>query len=149
MGKKKKSDLEKAKDKTWKIFSRYIRIRDCIRFKDSLEEGICVTCKREYSLKQLQAGHFIPGRNNAVLFNEDVVYAQCASCNLAPPYGLGGNYIEYFVFMEHEWGRDKIDEFRRLKHTTLKWKSWDVEYIGEQYAKKTQALIDKYNREHS
>lgn len=146
---RKKSDLTKAKDKAWVAFSRYIRTRDCIRFRKSLTEGICVTCKRVYPIGQLQAGHFIPGRNNAVLLDERIVYSQCAGCNLAPPRGLGGNYIEYFVFMEHEWGREKIDEFRALKHQTKIMKAFDWSMEELKFKQKTDELLIAFNTQNA
>lgn len=139
------SSLSKAKKDCWTAFSLYIRTRDCIRFGNSLDRGICVTCQRPKLLKELQAGHFIPGRNNAVLFDERIVYSQCAGCNLAPPRGLGGNYVEYFVFMENEWGREKIDEFRALKHTTVKYTPQDLIEKKEYFKEKTKKLIEEFD----
>lgn len=138
---KTKSELKKAKEKAWNAFSRYIRTRDCIRFRNSLTEGICVTCKREYPYKKLVAGHFIPGRSNAVLVDERIVYSQCMGCNTNPPYGLGGNYIEYFIFMEHEWGRDKIDEFRALKHKTVVRKAYEWLVLADIFDEKYEKLV--------
>lgn len=137
---KKKTGKQKAKEKAWAAFSRYIRTRDCLRFRNSLDEGVCVTCKREYPFKHLQAGHFISGRGNAVLFDERIVYSQCSGCNVH----LRGNYVEYFVFMEQEWGRDMIDEFRALKHQTKIYKEFDYLRIEQEYTERTQALIDEH-----
>lgn len=141
-----KSDLARAKKKAWDSFSRYIRLRDCLRFTGDPEQGMCVTCKRPYSFKQLQAGHFIPGRSNAVLYDERIVFTQCIGCNGNPPYGKGGNYIEYFVFMENEYGRDKIDEFRALKNKTVKYSVVDHQLIEEKYKQKYQKLIEQYEK---
>lgn len=135
-----KSDKQKAKDKAWAAFSTYIRTRDCLRFKNSLTEGICVTCKREYPFKQLQAGHFISGRGNAVLFDERIVYSQCYGCNV----GRSGSYVEYFVFMEQEWGREMIDEFRALRHDTKIYKAFHFKELEQEFKDKTQALIDEH-----
>lgn len=134
------SELKKAKDKAWVAFSRYIRGRDCIRFTGDIEHGMCVTCKRPFPFKKLQAGHFIGGRSNAVLFDERIVYSQCGYCNAKPPRGLGGNYVEYFVFMEEEWGREKIDEFRALKGKIVQYKQFDYERIRKEYEEKFEAL---------
>lgn len=142
--KRKKSDLAKAKFKAWVAFSAYIRTRDCIRFKDSLDRGICITCKREFDYKQLQAGHFIGGRSNAVLFDERIVYSQCYGCNV----GLQGNYVEYFVFMEHEHGRDMIDEFRALKANTVIYKAFDFERIREEFNEKRLKLRAEWRAKH-
>lgn len=142
--KKTKSPTAVAKKEAWDVFSLYIRTRDCIRFKDSLTDGICVTCKREYAFTKLQAGHFIPGRSNAVLFDDRIVYSQCLGCNGNPPYGKGGNYIEYFVFMEHEWGREKIDEFRALKFKTVIYKLHDYLMIKQKFTEMRVDLIRQF-----
>ncbi len=140
MRKTAKTPLKKAKDKAWVEFSRYIRTRDCLRFTGDPEQGKCVTCNRSYPFKSLQAGHFIQGRMNAVLFDERIVYSQCLGCNGNPPMGKGGNYVEYFVFMEKEWGRDMIDEFLALKHQTVKYKVHDFERIEQEFKDKCAAL---------
>lgn len=142
---KKKSPLKVAKKAAWDQFSIYIRTRDCIRFRNSLTEGMCVTCKRVYPFTKLVAGHFIPGRNNSVLLDERLVYSQCGGCNTDPPYGLGGNYVEYFVFMETEWGREKIDEFRQLKHQTKIMKLFDWLAEEQKFKQKTDDLIQAFN----
>lgn len=139
--KKKKSPREIAKDAAWTQFSIYIRTRDCLRFSGFPDEGICITCRREYPFKRLSAGHFVAGRNNAVLYDERIVYSQCAGCNLNPPYGKGGNYVEYFVFMEKEWGRDKIDEFRALRHKNVKYDIEDFRRIKAEFKQKTIDLL--------
>ncbi len=130
------SELKRSKDKAWDTFSRYIRTRDCIRFTGTPENGMCVTCKKYLPFKKLQAGHFIAGRTNAVLFDEEAVYSQCYSCNV----GRGGAYVEYFVFMEEEVGRAKIDELRQKRHLSVKYKKQDYDQIRELYQSKLEAL---------
>lgn len=142
MAKKTKRAL--AKDKAWTAFSRYIRTRDCLRFTGTPDEGQCVTCNRFYPYKKLQAGHFIQGRGNAVLFDERLVYSQCLGCNGNPPMGKGGNYVEYFLFMEREWGRAKIDEFRDLKFQTVIYKEFDFVRIREEYDQKYHELLTNH-----
>lgn len=58
-----------------------------------------------------------------------------------PPYGKGGNYVEYFVFMEQEWGREKVDEFRALKQDTIVYKVHDFERLAEEFNTKTKVLL--------
>lgn len=139
--KKKRSPRQIAKDDAWTAFSIYIRTRDCLRFTDDPTEGMCVTCKRYYPFKQLQAGHFISGRGNAVLFDERLVYTQCVGCNGNPPYGKGGNYVEYFRFMLDEVGLEKIDEFRNLKSETKIYKEADFRELERLFKEKTTALF--------
>lgn len=135
----KPKSLSWHKNKAWVEFSKYIRTRDCIRFTGSPERGMCVTCKRPYDFKQLQAGHFIAGRTNAVLFDEEAVYSQCYACNV----GRGGAHVEYFVFMEQEHGRDKIDELRNKRHRTVIFKRTDYEQIRSEYRAKYESLLTR------
>ena len=150
MAKRKKSELSKAKDACWKAFSKYIRTRDCIRFNDSLYDGMCITCRREYPFKQLQAGHFIGGRNNAVLFDERIVYSQCGSCNVNPPYGLGGNYVEYTLFMMNSEGYTKegIEELTKLKHAIVKYTPDQLHEMKKQYKERTKELEKEWKAKH-
>lgn len=145
----KKTAYKKSKEIAWKQFSIYIRTRDCIRFCNSLTEGICVTCKRSLPFKKLQAGHFIGGRSNIVLFDERIVYTQCFYCNAKPPRGLGGNYVEYFVFMEEEWGRAKIDEFRALKGQIKIYKDFELLLKADHYKEKTAELVAAFKAKSS
>lgn len=142
----KKTERQKAKDAAWDAFSIYIRTRDCIRFSGSPKYGKCVTCNRAYDFKRLSAGHFISGRGNAVLFDERIVYTQCSGCNTNPPYGKGGNYVEYFRFMLDEWGLLMIDEFRALKRDTKIYKIHDFERIRSEFDEKTKGLLEGIKR---
>ena len=58
----------------------------------------------------MQAGHFLPGRHNSVLFNEKNVHAQCSGCNMFKQ----GNSVKYFRFMQRTYGEDVIAELEKL-----------------------------------
>jgi hypothetical protein len=141
LSKSSKTLRAKAKDRAWDAFSAYIRTRDCLRFTGDSTQGKCVTCNRSYPYKELQAGHFIAGRGNAVLFDDRLVFSQCFSCNGNPPFGKGGNYVEYFRFMLDEVGLEKIDEYRALKHETRPYKIHDFVEIEQKYKELTFALL--------
>ena len=88
---KRKVTVSKLKKNIWPLFSRYIRERDCLKTTGCKQWGLCITCGKRYHIKLLQAGHFISGRHNANLFNEDGCHAQCYNCNI----NLKGNTLEY------------------------------------------------------
>jgi hypothetical protein len=139
---KKSSPRKIAKDKAWDAFSLFIRTRDCIRFTGDPEQGICVTCNTPKLRKELQAGHFVGGRGNAVLFNEQIVYSQCGYCNQKPPMGLGGNYAAYTLFMFDEgYSREEIEAFLALKNSTKQYKINDFIEIRATYEQKTKGLL--------
>ena len=114
----KRTPLKIAKDNAWNAFSSFIRTRDCLRTSGTLEEGVCISCERPIPYKGSQGGHFIAGRTNAILLDEDLVHLQCYRCNI----GLSGNYVEYFVAMEQLYTREEIDLFRSRKTLTKKMK---------------------------
>ena len=88
---KKKKPLNYYKKKCWTVFSKYIRMRDCLKTTGCTSWGLCITCQKRLHIKMLQAGHFIPGRHNANLFSEKGCHAQCYNCNI----NLKGNTLEY------------------------------------------------------
>lgn len=118
----KSSPLKLAKKAAWDSFSKFIRVRDCLITSGTLEDGVCISCQRSVPYKGSQAGHFIAGRTNGILLDEDLVHLQCYHCNI----GLSGNYVEYFVQMEKLYTRDEIDIFRSRKggKTTMKVDDW-------------------------
>jgi hypothetical protein len=100
---KKRSDKQKAKDRAWKCFADYIKLRD------SDWRGICkcCTCGREIELgtQECQAGHLVHGRSNAVLFDERIVHAQCSTCN--SKFIGNGEQGKYTLFMLKKGYTDK------------------------------------------
>ena len=83
--------INSLKKRVWKVFSEYIRLRDCLKTTGCASRGRCITCDKVFSFKDLQAGHLIAGRHNASLFSELGVNAQCSGCNNY----LRGNPHEY------------------------------------------------------
>lgn len=77
-----KPSIKKLKADCWTLFSKYIRLRDCLKTTKTLDRGVCYTCPTELPFKALQAGHFVAGRHNGNLFSERGCHAQCAGCNI-------------------------------------------------------------------
>lgn len=121
----KKASKKTLKAKAWKIFSEYIRR------KASDYRGLCacVTCGKEDHWKNMQAGHAVGGRTNAILFREDVVHVQCPGCNVFKH----GNYNRYSLFMIDKYGRDHFEYLLSLKNKPMKLTEQDLEDIIEKY----------------
>jgi len=95
---KSKNPRKTARDKAWKYFSKWIRLRD----------PRCVTC----GAPTTQAGHFIHGVTDTWLnFDERNINGQCAHCNLY----LSGNLIEYTEYIRSKYGQEALDELRKLR----------------------------------
>lgn len=134
MGKKRpKTAYQKQKIKTWDAFSRMVRIQ----YSDIHGQCQCVTCKVVKHYKKLQAGHFVDGRGNSILFDERGVYPQCYGCNISK----SGNKVEYFRFMQKEQGDKTIDALRSLKHTVKKFNIVELKDMEEHYKKETAFIL--------
>lgn len=130
--KKKAPSLRNLKARCWKYFSEYIRRKEA----DEGGTNYCFTCGAPKFWKELHAGHFIGGRTNAVLFEEEIVKPQCLMCNVF----LSGNYGVYTLKMLDLHGREKVEEFMALKHQTKKYTRADLEDLIDSYKKKIQEL---------
>lgn len=132
----------KAKDRAWKAFSDYIRLRDCLATTGTREYGICITCSERGDsswkpYKDLQAGHAVGGRGNAVLFHEQLVSIQCGYCNRKPPMGLGGDYGNYAIALIKRYGLEQVEEWQKLRHdTSVKYSIADLLEIEQKYKEK-------------
>ena len=127
----KNPSLKTMKTKAWKEFSRYIRLRD----SDNNGIGQCCTCGARHHWKELQAGHFIPGRCNSILFDERGCHAQCRRCNFNE-----GNGPEYYPFMLKRYGQKVVDELRMNRHQTVKIPIAEMTMIYEKYKKLAKEL---------
>lgn len=92
----------------------------------------------------MQAGHFLPGRSDAVLFDDRGVNAQCYRCNIL----LQGAWPAYYRKMQEMYGQDWIEESidvwqRKEKHYSdseldsllrfyqMKAKQWQRSRVGK------------------
>ena len=118
-----------AKARAWKQFSKYIRLRDSD--KDGYCECISCGVRRFWEGEGMQAGHLIGGRSNAVLFHEDLVYSQCASCNYR-----SGEQASFWLALKKvkNWNDEKWAELKALKNKTIKYTFADLKEIEEKYA---------------
>lgn len=128
----------RAKKKCWKYFSIFIRTRDCIKTTGDPEWGICVTCNNRFHFKQLQAGHYVQGRNNAVLFHEDLVHAQCKQCNIYK----NGNLTPYAIYMFKTYGTEKMEEYELLRHQVVKRSVFDYDMLADDFKKRTKLMLE-------
>ncbi len=122
----KRSKKKISKDKVWKQFSIFIRTRGA----DSQGFNVCVTCGIRKFWRELQAGHFIAGRSNAILFSERSVFPQCYSCNV----GKHGHTVLYYKWMLAQFGQEVIDELILESNQTVKWPKGHLDELFQRYS---------------
>lgn len=134
--KHKRKSLSKLKKEVWDVFSKYTRIKDCLRTTGCASFGLCITCGKRYHFKLLQAGHFIPGRHNSNLFSEEGTHAQCYNCNI----NLRGNTLEYRRQIIRLYGEGKDVELEAQDKEIKKFTVVELENLKKYFTKKIKEL---------
>lgn len=139
----KKGTLNWWKKKAWTEFSKFIRIRDALRTTGTIDKLVCCSCGKFYPAFGkgcAQAGHFIPGRGNSILFEETCVHGQCYHCNSSELNGLKGNWPGYYAFMLKTYGQEEIDRLLALRHKIRKFTPGELETMRNDYKDKYEWL---------
>lgn len=122
------------KDKTWEAFSIYIRLRDAD--KDGF--CICISCRKMFHWEDMQAGHLIPSRSNNILFDEEIVYAQCPEDNLNQ-----GEQALFWRNLKKLKGYDEEDfeKLKERKNIIRQYKQHELEALEEMYLRCIYAFL--------
>lgn len=115
-----------------KIFSQFIRQREA----DASGYTQCVTCKRKFHWKDLDAGHFVGRRHLSTRYDERNVWPQCRGCNRF----RNGNLDEYALFLLNRFGQSVLDELNQRKHQTTKMSVLDYEHLIRVYKDKLENI---------
>lgn len=127
-----KMTVTARKASAWKAFSEWVRRNN----QDSIGFNTCYTCGISKHFTEMQAGHGIGGRNNAVLFMEEVVRPQCERCNGF----LNGNYSVFTMKLMDELGVKKYQNLVILSNQVVKWTPSDFLAIENYYRGKLEEL---------
>ncbi len=123
-----KPEEKKAKE----TFSRYVRIRDCVKTTGNSYYGQCITCGKVCAYEELHCGHFISGRGNSLFFDENNSNAQCAICNTS----LDGNPEIYRMKMIRKHGIKEVERMEGLRHSPLKISASEFIILNKIYREK-------------
>lgn len=97
-------------------FSKFIRVRDCLRTTGTRERGRCFTCGDEHPIAELQCGHFITRDCKTLRFHPKNAHAQNPYCNMV----LSGNIPVYRINMLAYHGEEIVNEFRKIRYGNMK-----------------------------
>lgn len=126
-----------TKKKAWDEFSRWVRVHDCLESTGLPFVGVCITCDRRFHIRYLQAGHCLPGRTNAKLFNEKLVHAQCKWCNEFKH----GEKDKYEKKMIGRYGEKEFEQMKIKAKQIIHNSEMDFEKLAEDYKSKYKDLI--------
>jgi hypothetical protein len=130
--KPRKKSLKVLRKKAWDACSIYVRQF----YADSNGMVKCYTCQTVKPITEIQAGHAIGGRSNAVLFDTEIIRPQCVHCNVF----MRGQYPIFTLKLikEHsaEWFERKLNDSRQI----IKMYREDYEQLIADFTLKTQQL---------
>lgn len=131
--KKKQLSLRSMIKKADKIFSLYVRLRDCA---PGLQYAPCISCGKILHYKEMDAGHFIGRQHMSLRFDEKNVNAQCRYENRFNE----GNKVEYAKGLQKKYGVDVLDYLAAAKRQYHKWTVWELELLITQWKIKIARL---------
>jgi len=129
---RKSKSLGKLKKELWDLVSEFVRRKDA----DHNGYVPCYTCGTVRHWKEQQAGHAIPGRHNAVLYDLDILRPQDVACNI---FGNGRQHIfSTKLIKEHgmEWWDAKLAEAEK----TIKYSRVDILEMTEAFKERLREL---------
>lgn len=128
--------ISKLKKEVWDICSKYVRTRDCLKTTGTVDFGNCITCTALIRLKDGDAGHFIQGRMNSILFDETCVHLQCRRCNRF----LGGEPLKYRRAIIRLYGEGYDVQLEERAMETKKFTRTELAELKEYFTQKLKEL---------
>jgi len=131
--------------KLWRIFSKYIRLRDC----DNNGMGKCISCGKPIWVfriedkihfnQQAHAGHYYNKGSNyrALKYDEKNVNLQCCHCNTF----LEGNKQGYKKGLIKKYGEEVLQYLEIKKSNQCKWSYGEYEVLIKHYTQKLNDLL--------
>lgn len=129
-----------AKKRAWDMFSIWVRLRECWVSLRRLDMGRCFTCGRIYRLEELQAGHFIAGRSNSVLFCEKGVRGQDYRCNIEK----GGEPLVFRRRLVDIHGEETVQMLEIKKNMPVQYRLVEYDALYYHYKREVERVRDDY-----
>lgn len=129
-----------SKSTAWDAFSRWIRVSGCILSTGYPFVGNCITCRKRYHIRYLEAGHCFGGRHNNILFHEELTNQQCRRCNEI----LHGRYKKYRKIMEEQYGVGQVEQWDVERKKPVHNRDMDYGAIAKNYKNRTNELLKPF-----
>lgn len=129
--KKPKSQLSKEIAKLDRIFSEFIRKRDC-----NGGHGKCISCGKIITYNDSDCGHYVNRKHMATRFDEQNCNAQCRSCNRFDE----GNIQGYRKGLIKKYGEKAVEMLEIKKHNISKIGIFEIGILITEYKQKIKQL---------
>ncbi len=128
-----KTTISKLKAKLDKLFSEWIRRRNCSH------DGIvsCFTCGIKKHWKQMHAGHFMSRRHHSTRWDPTNVQVQCPKCNL---FNQGEQY-KFGLYLDQRFGEGTAKEIEQRSKVITKISRTDYDEAIHNMKNKLRSLF--------
>ena len=128
------------RDKASEDMMHFIRVMRCLETTGLAFVGICFTCDRRFHIGYLDAGHFISGRRNAVLFDIMCIRLQCNYCNVT----MHSQPKIYKAKMIKLYGEQWVEERKRRAKRVIKDNQIDYKKLRAGIKRMTEKIYRKH-----
>lgn len=99
---------------------------------------ICVTCGKHgfWTGQEMDAGHFLAGRSNSILFEPLNIHPQCKYCNRT-----GGNPQAYRQFMLQAYSAEIVEALEKMRRESISFTREELVAMRREYRERTKAAI--------
>jgi len=153
-----KSKEQKADDLAWRTYRKWgisgtknravKEFQRMVRLESADENGqvVCVTCGFENNWRnsdnKMNAGHFVGGRSNSIVFIEDNVHPQCVVCNCHH----SGRLDVYESWMVERYGQERVTEIKMLRNQTVKLDAETLNDMRLEYHERVKTAEKRLNQ---
>tara|TARA_R100000808_G_C2119161_1_gene130871 strand:+ start:88 stop:465 length:378 start_codon:yes stop_codon:yes gene_type:complete len=123
--------MNKKKAKLDRLFSKFIKLRDCGQdyFK-------CISCNKVKPKEQFNAGHFWSRQYMSTRYDEKNVNGQCIYCN----FHLKGHIQGYAVGLVRKYGEGVLRYLEIKKNNVSKMGTFEYDLLIDHYNSKIKDL---------
>jgi len=128
------NDRSNARRRAWDFFSKIVRLTE------QVAPGACkcVTCGAIKGWKNMDAGHYISGRRDGVLFDRRNIHPQCPQCNRFAERGSCSS--AYTVWMQHKYGQAVINELVGRDRIPFEYSYQELRDLGDSFKQELERL---------
>lgn len=119
-------------DKLDKVFSKYIRLRDCMVGGYTR----CISCGRLLPFEQMDCGHYFSRTHMATRYDEDNCNSECRACNRF----AADHLIGYRNNLIRKIGEKRVALLEVKAHQSSKLSDFDLQAMITYYTKKVNEL---------
>lgn len=120
-----------------KVFSEFIRLRDC----DDNGMIKCYCCGKYLPWRESNNMHFIPRQHIPLRFSEVNCHAGCVHCNKY----MNGNIEEYVIHLKKDYGSDIVERLAVAKYQTANLSIPELKLLINHYKGEVKELRKEKN----